>query len=208
MRNHSTIWFASGFDWLTMICESECQTKRTHVKSWWGQNRERHRIGRLAPRDLGQSLQRRFMNRPSKTPGVCRIDQPSHRTHGFFVRVHHRGKIHPAFFADKKHGGKAAALAAALAHHLKLRQKLGMPPQISRRWNSEVVRRRGKSGINGVRRAIIIGQSGRRLKSWIATWSPALGVVRRKQFSIRKHGEAEAKRLAIRARRAGLRSMK
>jgi hypothetical protein len=114
MRNHSTIWFASGFDWLTMICESECQTKRTHVKSWWGQNRERHRIGRLAPRDLGQSLQRRFMNRPSKTPGVCRIDQPSHRTHGFFVRVHHRGKIHPAFFADKKHGGKAAALAAAL----------------------------------------------------------------------------------------------
>ena len=53
------------------------------------------------------------MKKPSKTPGICRIDQPSHRTHGFFVRLHRHGKIYSAFFTDLKHGGKAAALAAA-----------------------------------------------------------------------------------------------
>jgi hypothetical protein len=46
------------------------------------------------------------------------------------------------------------------------------------------------------------------LKFWQAGWSPEIGVFRKKQFSIRKNGEEKAKRLAIRARRAGLRSMK
>ena len=148
------------------------------------------------------------MNRPSQTPGICRIDQPSHRTHGFFVRVSRRGKIHSAFFTDKKHGGREPALAAAQAHYLKLRQKLGMPQKRARRWNAEIVRRKGRSGIHGVRRVILRGVSGRRLKYWMAMWSPELGVVRKKQFSIRKFGEEKARQLAIRARRAGVRSMK
>ncbi len=148
------------------------------------------------------------MNHPSKTPGICRIDQPSHRTHGFFVRLARWGKIHSAFFTDKKYGGREQALSAAQAHYLKLRQKLGMPRQRSRRWNAEVVRRKGRSGIHGVRRIISRGQSGRQLKYWMAMWSPELGVVRKKQFSIRKFGEEKAKRLAIRARRAGVRNMK
>ena len=148
------------------------------------------------------------MNRPSATPGVSRIDQPSHRTHGFFVRLQRKGKMYSAFFTDKMHGGRKQALAAAQAHYLKLRKLLGMPRQRSRRWNAEIVRRRGKSGIHGVRRVVIRGQSGRRLKYWQAAWSPEFGLVRKRQFSIRKFGENEARRLAIRARRAGVRSMK
>jgi hypothetical protein len=147
------------------------------------------------------------MSRPSQTPGICRIDQPSHHTHGFYVRVARRAKIHSAFFSDKKYGGHEQSLAAAQAYHLKLRQALGMPRQRLRRWNAEVVRRRGRSGIQGVQRVI-----DRRFKPWRkywrAIWSPELGVVRKKQISIRKHGEEKAKQLAIRARRAGLRSMK
>ncbi len=141
------------------------------------------------------------------TRGISRIDQSSHRTHGFFVRVHRRRKIHSAFFSDKKHGGWRQALAAAQAHYLKMRAELGMPGRVSRRWNAGIVRRRGRSGIHGVQRIMIRG--GRRLrKYWKATWSPERGVVRRKQFSIRKYGEEKAKQLAIRARRAGLRNMK
>jgi len=146
------------------------------------------------------------MNHPSATPGVCRIDQPHKHNHGYFVRISRRGKVHSAFFTDKKHGGRALALAAAQAHYLKLREKLGMPRRRSRRWNAQIVRRRGRSGIFGVQRMI-----DRRVKPWRkcwrATWSPELGVVRSKQFSIRKHGEEKARRLAIRARRAGVRSM-
>ena len=147
------------------------------------------------------------MNTPSLTPGICRIDQPSHRTHGFFVRVSRKGKIHSAFFADKKHDGREQAFAAAQAHYEKLRAKLGMPGKTSRRWNAEIVRRRGRSGILGVQRIV-----DRRVKPWRkywkAAWSPEPYVIRRRQFSIRKHGEEKAKRLALRARRAGLRSMK
>ena len=108
------------------------------------------------------------------------------------------GKIHSAFFADKKYGGREQALAVAQEFYLKLRKKLGLPGHRDRRWNAEVVRRRGKSGIQGVRRVI-----NRRVKPWrkywVAMWSPELGVVRKKQISIRKHGEEKAKELAIRA---------
>ena len=146
------------------------------------------------------------MNKPSATPGVCRIDQPSHRTHGFFVRLQRRGKMYSAFFTDLKHGGKAQALAAAQAHHRKLAAKLGTPVQMSRRAWAEIRRRKGSSSTVGVQRII-----DRRFKRprvvWKATWSPEPQVVRRRQFSARKFGAKKAKELAIRARRAGLRSM-
>lgn len=72
------------------------------------------------------------MKRRSKTPGISRIDQPSHRTHGYFVRVHHRSKIYLAFVADKKFGGRETALAAAEKGLGRLRQKLGLPKSNSR----------------------------------------------------------------------------
>lgn len=55
----------------------------------------------------------------SKIPGISRIDQESTRTHGWFVRVGYRRTKqgwrpkHRAFFGDKSHGGKSAALKAA-----------------------------------------------------------------------------------------------
>lgn len=61
-------------------------------------------------------------------PGVCRVDQPSTRTHGYVVRLGHRPvkfkepwmeKAHvvwrpklSAYFGDHSHGGPAAALEA------------------------------------------------------------------------------------------------
>jgi hypothetical protein len=56
----------------------------------------------------------------SRRRGISRIDQPSKRTHGWFVRVgyHERrdgsyGPRHTKFFGDASHGGKRKALAAA-----------------------------------------------------------------------------------------------
>jgi len=147
------------------------------------------------------------MNRPSATPGVCRIDQPAKHNHGFFVRLARRGKIHSAFFTDKKHGGREPALAAAQAHYAKLRQKYGPSPKLSRRWWAEIRRRKGSSHVVGVQQAV-----NRRGKKptvyWKATWSPEPHVVRRKWFSVKKYGARQAKKLAIKARRAGVRSMK
>ena len=147
------------------------------------------------------------MNTPSATPGICRIDQPSHRTHGFFVRMARRRKIHSAFFADKRHGGRKQAFAAAQKHYRKLRAKLGAPKKNSRRVWAQLPRRKGRSGILGVQK-VTRNQDGKARTYWQATWSPELYVVARKMFSVRKHGAKRAKLLAIRARRSGLRSMK
>ncbi len=146
------------------------------------------------------------MNTPSATPGICRIDQPSHRTHGFFVRLQRRGKIHSAFFTDLKHGGKAQALAAAQAHHRKLAAKLGTPVQMSRRDWAEVRRRKGSSNVGGVQR-MVDRRSKRPRVIWVATWSPEPHVARRKYFSAKKFGSRIAKLLAIRARLAGVQKM-
>jgi hypothetical protein len=58
--------------------------------------------------------------RSSRPRGVSRIDQPSTRTFGWFVRVgyHKRrdgsyGPKHTKFFGDAGNGGKKKALAAA-----------------------------------------------------------------------------------------------
>jgi len=147
------------------------------------------------------------MRKPAKTPGISRIDQPSHRTHGFFLRATRQGAIFSAFFSDKTYGGRAQALAAAVEHRGKLLKILGLPAQKSRRDWAEMPRRNGRSGIVGVQRVI-----NRRVrpwrKYWQATWSPERGVVQTRQFSIRIYGEEKARQLAIRARRAGVRSMK
>jgi len=147
------------------------------------------------------------MSQTSPIPGITRIDQPSRRTHGFFVRLCRLGKTYSAFFSDKKFGGQERALAVSKKYYLKLKKLLGVPPKQSRRFWAETVRRRGKSGIHGVRR-VINRHPGGVSKYWVAAWSPELGVHRKKQFSIRKFGEEKAKALALRARQAGLRSMK
>ena len=59
--------------------------------------------------------------------GISRIDQPSTRTHGWFVRAefHLRpngtyGPRHRKFFGDVSHGGKRRALRAAKNYLAKL----------------------------------------------------------------------------------------
>lgn len=61
--------------------------------------------------------------RRSAPRGVSRIDQPSTRTHGWFVRAgFYRRKDgsyvprHRKFFGDVGHGGKRRALRAAVAY--------------------------------------------------------------------------------------------
>jgi hypothetical protein len=73
------------------------------------------------------------MSRPSRTPGVSRIDQPSHRTHGFFARLQRKGKIYSGFFTDKMYGGRPQALAAAQEFHRLLAARLDSPAQMSPR---------------------------------------------------------------------------
>ena len=146
------------------------------------------------------------MKTSMRTRGISRIDQPAKHNHGYFVRLQRRGKIHSAFFTDQMHGGRKRALAAAQKHHRKLLAKLGPPIRMHRRWWAEMRRRKGSSSIVGVQR-VMVRRNGEARKFWVATWSPKPYVVRRKAFSFWAYGSRKARQLAIRARRAGLRSM-
>ena len=146
------------------------------------------------------------MNKPSLTPGICRIDQSSKRTHGFFVRIQRNGKLYSAFFSDLSLGGYAEALAAAQQHYQKLLLKFGPSIRGDRRALAERRLGHNTSGIVGVGK-IVRHYKGKASKYWQAAWSPEPYVVRRMVFSVRKYGDRVARQLAIQARREGVRQM-
>ncbi len=66
------------------------------------------------------TMKKRTRRRRSTRYGISRIDQPSTRTHGWFVRVGYHvrrdgsyGARHTRFFGDVTHGGQRRALKAA-----------------------------------------------------------------------------------------------
>jgi len=135
--------------------------------------------------------------------GISRIDQEEKHNHGWFVRVTRKGKTYSAFFTDKKHGGKGKALAAAKVGLEKLRAKY---PPMSRKEFARVQRRKTKSGIVGVTR-LTKKVKGKNYDFWQATWSPSTGVIEKKVYSITKYGEDKAKKLAVKARKEGIKNM-
>lgn len=72
----------------------------------------------------------RTRSRPRRRRGISRIDQPSTRTHGWFVRAgfHTRpdgtnAPRHSKFFGDFSHGGKRRGLRAAQDYLAKLERR-------------------------------------------------------------------------------------
>jgi hypothetical protein len=88
-------------------------------------------------------MTKKIMSTTKRTPGISRIDQPAKRTHGFFVRVQRRGKIHSAFFTDQKYGGRKRALAAAQKQYRKLVAKWGPPKRKQRHVRAQIRGRKG-----------------------------------------------------------------
>lgn len=69
--------------------------------------------GTLVWANKGQVI--RMTGRPK---GISRIDQPSRRTHGWFVRIYEGKQTRVArLFSDQKHKGIGPALEAAMAFH-------------------------------------------------------------------------------------------
>lgn len=85
--------------------------------------------GTLVWANKGQII--RMTGRPK---GISRIDQPSRRTHGWFVRIYEGKQTRVArLFSDQKHKGIGPALEAAMAFHkteLELVHEQRAQPQI------------------------------------------------------------------------------
>jgi hypothetical protein len=110
--------------------------------------------------------------------GICRVDQPRRRTHGYWVRLSHRKKTKSQFFADGINGGQAEALRKAVDAREAFLRELGAPDRARRRREVGVFRR---------------SRGGR---DYFAAWFFTNGAWRCLTFDIATFGESEAQRLA------------
>jgi len=123
--------------------------------------------------------------------GITRLDYPAKRMFGYMVRVAWKGLIHQKLFSDKSYGDRLAALDAALHWRNQKEIEIGKP-----RTERMVF---GKPGGDNP----AVGVSRRRENHtdyYEATWLNPEGRVQRTRFSISKHGERKALRLALAAR--------
>lgn len=143
------------------------------------------------PEEVSKPARKPRSGKTTRHKGITRIDHPAKRTFGYMVRVAWKGEIHQKFFSDKRCGDRLAALDAAIQWRDRTEAEIGKP-----RTERMVFGKPG--GANPV-----VGVSRRRenhTEYYEATWLNPEGRVRRTRFSIAKHGERKALRLAMAAR--------
>lgn len=130
-------------------------------------------------------------DRKIRHKNITRIDHPSKRTHGYFVRIQWKGERRMKFFSDGVYGDRLAALDEALAWRNATEAELGKP-----RTDRVVVGSvRSSTGVPGVR----LRKDGN-TSYYEATWVTTVGKQGRTRFSIEKHGAKKALQLARRVR--------
>lgn len=131
--------------------------------------------------------------------GLQRIERPGWRS--YFCRVYHAGDVLTKSFADREHGGRAQARAAAVAWLRETRSELG---QVERRGRVVASKADGTDELVGVHVHERTTRAGSLSRAWVATWGETRGGKRRqkrKSFSVRVHGEDGARELARAQRR-------
>lgn len=143
------------------------------------------------------------MNHPNRN--ITRIDidrEGQSGTHGWEVRIHRRGEKISKFFSDSGYNGKRAAMYVARKYRDEIEEKV---PQLTRAEVLKNTSPRTDSGVAGVRRrtnSVIRNGWEYSYDTWEASWTPKKGGRRfRRQFSVLKHGEDEAYKMAVAARR-------
>ena len=137
---------------------------------------------------------------PPDSYAIARIDLPRAGTHGWQVRIQRRGVKHGKFFADRSFGGVQEAYEAARGWRDELVRRISDEENSAR-----ICRRssRNSSGVVGVSKVCVNSASGANYWFWQATWCPAPGERRCVKFSVRRHGERQAFRMAVEARKEG-----
>lgn len=130
-------------------------------------------------------------NKKTKHKDIARIDQPSKKTHGWYVRVRYLGKIHSKFFSDKKCGGKDKSLLAAVAWRDTTEKAIGKP-RTDRHMVTQT-QTRSSTGEVGVR-------LNEKLNRYEVSWVNKDGKQGKTSVSITVHGKFGAFKLACQKR--------
>lgn len=143
--------------------------------------------------------------RATRVPLLYHVNYPEHGQVGFLVKLNRRRqRVYEVFnFSRFKTRDQCRKAAEKFAREMDRKY-----PRLSRREMAELRRSNfGRNGVIGVRKCIKVVNK-KPYEFWEATWSPQPNVVKKKLFSIRKYGNAQAKKLALEARARGLDAMK
>lgn len=147
-------------------------------------------------------------NRSEQMYGISRFDSDVHKTRGWRVSLRRRGVRIVENFADKKHGGRQAALAAAKKRRDEL---LKENPPLTRQEFASIKRRHNRTGITGVyryaKRYQLKDGTIRLAWYWEANWPTDRGQSKKASFAVNAYGEELARELAIEARENGMREV-
>lgn len=135
---------------------------------------------------------------PEDTYAITRMDLPGVGTHGWQVRLQRRGSRYRRFFSDSLHGGPRGSYDAALAWRDALKNQI-LAEDSGARVQRESAR--NSSGVIGVSKIRVVAANGAIYWFWQAAWCPSPGVRRYVKFSVKRHGDRQAFRLAVEARR-------
>ena len=139
------------------------------------------------------------MGQASENFAITRMERAESSTFGWQVRLQRRGTRYAKYFADRGHGGITQSLKAAKVWRDNLMTKFAEDDRARVCSRSS----RNSSGVVGVSKVTITGPNQVIYHFWQATWSPSPGQRRSIRFSVKKHGEDEAFRLAVEARQNG-----
>lgn len=136
---------------------------------------------------------------------ITRIERET--TGGWLVRITRKGEMTSWYFGDTEYGTKRKSLLAARDYRDELEQ--GLKGYTAKQLATKE-RANNTSGITGVR---LVEEKDPRwpsnptYKYWIAQWSPAKGSRRTKRFSVEKYGNDKAYKMAVAARKKGVKDM-
>ena len=149
------------------------------------------------------SLQRTMASK-GEDRHITRIEAPNASMVGWNVRLCHAGRTESKFFSDRMFGGKENALIVARIYRDARLNEFGPKNSmchIGRKTS------RNSTGIVGVHRTTC-QTKGHYYDYWSAQWPASDRKQCIRKFSIRKYGEEEARRLAIQARREGIKVLR
>jgi hypothetical protein len=139
----------------------------------------------------------------TKVSLLYRVNYPEHGQVGFLVKLNRQKHQVYEVFNFSRFKTKTECRRAAERFARQMDKKY---PRLSRQQMAELRRSNFGNGIIGVRRCTKVVNK-KPYKFWEATWSPQRNVVKKKLFSIAKYGNSRARKLALAARKKGLRSM-
>jgi hypothetical protein len=137
-------------------------------------------------------------------PGLQRMCYPEKAIACYRVKIMRRGAVFQQYFPFHKFKSEKAAREEAKRCW---KEMTGAFPMMSRRESCQLPRRQSPSGIIGVARLSKVSK-GHRYDFWRANFTDQRGQRKVRIFSVKKYGEAEAKKRAVKARENALKQLK